>query len=136
MTAQHPHLDIEPLVEYWQRDFIEYKERRNLWLQSLDDLIAADQRYELGKVRTDQELYRINAKLWNLIFTKIAIIPPRGNRCAGLALVHLVVQVASALKIKDPIAYDIIEDMYQTQGRRIPVQRGTSFRVVKSRLTT
>jgi len=53
-----------------------------------------------------------------------------------LALVHLVVQVASALKIKDSIAYDIIEDMYQTQGRRIPVQRGTSFRVVKTRLTT
>ena len=136
MTAQHPHLDIEPLVEYWQRDFIEYKERRKLWLQSLDDVITADQRYELTKVRTDQELYRINAKLWNLIYTKISIMPPRGNRCAGLALVHLVVQVAQSLGIGDSIAYDIIDDMYQTQGRRIPVQRGTSFRVVKSRLTT
>lgn len=140
MTAQQmpraKRLDIEPLVEYWAKDLVEVQGRVELWNASLDDLIEHDQLHRLRYVRTADQVRNINPRLFNLIYSKVCIIPPRGNRCAGLAVVDLSLQIANALGIMDTVSYDLVSDIYDMQKRNIPIQRGTSFRVTKSRLTT
>jgi|GEM_PF-2486799 hypothetical protein len=106
-----------------------------IWMDPLDQFVDGHVDYDVafGEFEAKQR------KLLIELIRRVSMIPPRGNRSAGLAMVNLCCHLAWACRISDAAAFRIVCDVYewQSQGgikRKPPVSSLNSFRVLKNRL--
>jgi len=88
---------------------------------------------------TAGQFIKIQRRLWCELNRRISIIPPKGNRCAGMAQVMLVCHLAETCSIHDATALRIVNSCYEWQqlegtALKPPVSTSSSFRVIKQRM--
>ena len=122
---------------YIQRVFSDTKTAETIWTTPLARYM--DKTHVPLDVTAGQFLDK-QRRMWCELNRRIAMIPPRGSRCAGMAHVMLCCHLADTCSIHDATAMRIVNSCYEWQSlegatRRPPISSHTSFRVIKQRMT-
>lgn len=107
-----------------------------IWTAPLDSYLEAD---HVPLDVTAGQFMKSQRRLWCELNRRIALIPPKGNRSAGMAQVMLVCNLAQVCYIHDATALRIVNSCYEWQSidgiaRKPPVASSSSFRVIKQRM--
>ena len=106
-----------------------------IWLNPLDQFVEGHVSYDC----TFGEFEKEQRTLLMELIRRVTMIPPRGNRAAGLAMVNLCCHLARACRISDAAAFRIVTSCYEWQSQdgpaiKPPISNLNAFRVTKSRL--
>lgn len=106
-----------------------------IWLNPLDKFVDGHVNYDcnFGEFEVNQRTLLCE------LLRRISMIPPRGNRAAGLAMVNLCCHLATVCHISDAAAFRIVSSCYEWQSQggcsiKPPISNLNAFRVTKNRL--
>lgn len=122
-------------ARYIERTFYFPRNGYRVWTESLDQYVNGHLNFDC----TFGEFERQERELLIQVMRRISMIPPRGNRSAGFAMVMLCCHLAHVCRISDAAAFRIVSACYEYQSQggptlKPPVSNLNSFRVTKQRL--
>lgn len=122
--------------KYIQRTYHWPHNTERVWLEPLEGYVDGHVDWDCNFGQFEQQ----QRKLLLEVIRRVAMIPPRGNRTAGLAMVMLCCHLAKACRISDAAAFRIVTSIYEWQSQggaatKPPIGNLNAFRVTKTRLT-
>lgn len=126
-------LDIDALVGYWERAYLETSEIEMEWNTPLSSLLNADRVHDSHLLRSADQVRVAHPDLWFALNRKISWIPPANAKPSGVAFIFLSLDLAHALNISENVSRVMITETLEDSNRKSPISSDNSYRVAKSK---
>lgn len=136
MNWQKYGIDLTRLYDYFERQYLDPSGAIRTWEEPLSSHLVAERQHELHKIKTADELHRLQPRVWNNLYAKAVLLPIGKWNGGGPAFIVLVMEIAEVLHVTESTGYDILDDLIRFANRRSPIASKASYRNTKGKFST
>ena len=135
--SRHKHgIDLDKFYAYLDSRYVDASSYERTWEEDLTKYINEDNRHQLHRIKSADELHRLHPKLWNNLQLKVIQLPVSKAHGGGAAFISLVLEIADVLNVNQGTAFDILDDCLRFHNLRAAITSKASYRVSKTKLST
>lgn len=128
-------VDLTKFTTYLERQYKDPSPFIKSWERPLLDEVDQDKLEQSRPIASADQLWRLQRRMWNLLFLKVSMLPVSKAHGGGAAFVALVLEVAWALQIPETRAFDIVHDLLELANLNAAITTKDSYRNTKIKLS-